>query len=197
MNDIIKHYDYLIDEDNDPVFDPPIMREYMDKWDGQVFFDLLNISPKDTVLEIGVGTGRLALKAAPECQKLFGIDISPKTAERAKSNLSKFKNAEIMCGDFSEHEFSESFDLIYSSLTFMHIEDKKTAITKIKSLLNPGGRAVISIDKNQDEYIDMGNFKTVVYPDNPEHIKELFEENGFKSVKVTEIEFAYIVSGKL
>ncbi len=197
MNRIIKHYDYLIDEDNDPVFDPPIMREYMDKWDGQVFFDLLNISPNDTVLEIGVGTGRLALKTAPECHRFFGIDISLKTAKKAESNLSKLKNTEIICGDFSEYEFSESFDLIYSSLTFMHIENKKSAILKIKSLLNPSGRAVISIDKNQSEYIDMGSFKTKIYPDNPEKMKILFEEIGFKNIKITEIEFAYIIKGDI
>ncbi len=197
MNNVIKHYDYLIDKNNDPVFDPPIMQEYMNKWDGETFMDLLNVSHHDTVLEIGVGTGRLALKTAPKCKNFFGIDISPKTVEKAKLNLSEFKNANIVCGDFIEYEFSHSFDLIYSSLTFMHIEDKHSAISKIASLLKANSRAVISLDKSQDEFIDMGEFKTKIYPDNPECIKQLFEEYKFKNIKITETEFAYIVSAIL
>lgn len=31
--DVINHYDSLIDENNDPVFDPQPLKEYMDKWD--------------------------------------------------------------------------------------------------------------------------------------------------------------------
>ncbi len=196
-NYVIKHYDFLIDQNNDPVYDPPIMQEYMSKWDGKVFVDLLNASSDDTVLEIGVGTGRLALKTAPKCKKFIGIDISPKTVEKAKSNLSELENADIICGDFLECKFLNKFDIIYSSLTFMHIEDKSSAISKIAKLLTSNGRAVISLDKNQDDYIDMGEFKTKVYPDSFENIKRLFEENKFQNVKITETEFAYIVSGVL
>ncbi len=197
MNDIKTHYDYLIDTGNDPVFDPPVMQKYMDKWDGLHFFDLLKLTKNDDVLEIGVGTGRLALKTAPKCRKFVGIDISPKTAERAKSNLKELDNAEIICGDFLEFDFECKFDLVYSSLTFMHIKNKNSAVKKIAELLNIGGRAVISLDKNQEKIIDLGEIKTTVYPDNPENIKELFIENGFENVNVTETEFAFIVRGKI
>ncbi len=193
---VIIHYDTLIDQNNDPVLDPPIMQAYMDKWDGDTFFDLLNLSHNDTVLEIGVGTGRLTRKAAPKCKIFCGIDISPKTVERAKYNLKGLENAEIICGDFTAYEFPRKFDVIYSSLTFMHIKNKNEAVKKIAELLNSNGRAVISLDKNQDEYIDMGSFKTKVFPDNPKQMMNIFTENGFKNVKLTETEFAYIVSGE-
>ncbi len=29
-----EHYDLLIQEENDPVNDPPILQKHMDKWDG-------------------------------------------------------------------------------------------------------------------------------------------------------------------
>ncbi len=194
--DVIIHYDTLIDQNNDPVLDPPIMQAYMDKWDGDAFFALLNLSHNDTVLEIGVGTGRLALKAAPKCKKFCGIDISPKTVARAKEHLQGLENTEIICGDFTTYEFPRKFDVIYSSLTFMHIENKIEAVKKIAALLKSNGRAVISLDKNQDEYIDMGSFKTKIFPDNPKQMVKIIAENGFKDVKVTETDFAYIVSGK-
>ncbi|MBQ5821316.1 MAG: GrpB family protein, partial [Clostridia bacterium] len=75
-DDTFKHYDLLIDEGNDPVCDPPQLQKYMDQWDGEAFFDMLHLSPNDTVLELGVGTGRLALKIAPKCKDFCGIDVS-------------------------------------------------------------------------------------------------------------------------
>ena len=76
---VIEHYDKLIDENNDPVYDPEPLKEYMNKWDGQVFIDAMKLDKHKTVLEIGVGTGRLAVKTIPLCKEFFGIDISTKT----------------------------------------------------------------------------------------------------------------------
>ena len=99
-NDVIKHYDLLIDENNDPIHDPKPLRDYMDKWDGQAFIDKMELDKKTSVLEIGVGTGRLAIRVAPLCGRLHGIDISPKTIDRAKENLPKQTNVSLYCGDF-------------------------------------------------------------------------------------------------
>ena len=79
--EMIQHYDLLIDENNDPVHDPKPLRDYMDKWDGQSFLDKMKLDKDKSVLEIGVGTGRLAVRVAPLCGQFYGIDISPKTIE--------------------------------------------------------------------------------------------------------------------
>ena len=50
------HYDLLIEENNDPFRDPPVLRQHMESWDGQVFLDLLELAPSKMVLEIGIGT---------------------------------------------------------------------------------------------------------------------------------------------
>ncbi len=189
---VAKHYNTLIDMNNDPFRDPIPLKEYMDKWDGGDFIEALQLSPQKSVLEIGVGTGRLAVKVAPCCGKFTGIDISPKTAERARDNLCAFSNIKIVCDDFLTHGFIERFDIIYSSLSFMHIEDKLTAIKKVAELLMPGGRFVLSVDKNRDEYIDMGIYKIKVYPDSPDGILRCLDSAGLKLEKQFETEFAYI-----
>ena len=68
MREVIEHYDKLVDENNDPVRDTKPLKDYMDKWDGQRFIEGMRLDKSKSVLEIGVGTGRLALKIAPLCK---------------------------------------------------------------------------------------------------------------------------------
>ncbi len=191
-DDVIRHYDLMIDENDDPVRDPEPLREYMDKWDGQRFIDSLQLTKEKSVLEIGVGTGRLAVRAAPECREFCGIDLSPKTIKRAKENLNNQTNVTLVCGNFTEYNFEHKFDVIYSSLTFMHIKDKQTAINKVKSLLNISGRFVLSIDKNQSDTIDYETRKIKIYPDNKEDIVKYITQSGMNLIKVFETDFAFV-----
>ena len=191
-DDVIRHYDLMIDENNDPVRDPEPLREYMYKWDGQQFIDSLQLTKEKSVLEIGVGTGRLAVRVAPECREFCGIDLSPKTVKRAKENLKEQTNVALICGDFMSYEFGRKFDVIYSSLTFMHIRDKQAAINKVRSLLNIGGRFVLSIDKNQSDTIDYGTRKIKIYPDNKEDIMSYIAHSGMSLIKAFETDLAFV-----
>lgn len=189
---VTHHYDLLINENNDPVHDPKPLRDYMDKWDGQAFIEKMKLDKGKTVLEIGVGTGRLAVRVAPECREFCGIDLSPKTVKRAKENLKEQTNVALICGDFMSYEFGLKFDVIYLSLTFMHIRDKQAAINKVRSLLNIGGRFVLSIDKNQSDTIDYGTRKIKIYPDNKEDIVKYITQSGMNLMKVFETDFAFV-----
>ena len=191
--DVIDHYDLLIEEQNDPFRDPPVLQEYMSKWDGERFIEALELSKDKSVLEIGIGTGRIAAKVAPFCMTLTGIDISPKTIERAKDNLKEYGNISFVCSDFNSHEFDETFDVIYSSLTMMHFENKAAVITKIVNLLKDNGIFCLSIDKNQSEYIDMGTRKIKVYPDNLDNIISIIGDVAMSVVNVIETDNAYII----
>ncbi len=196
MKEIIEHYDKLIDENNDPVHDPKPLRTYMDKWDGERFIESMKLDKNKSVLEIGVGTGRLALKAAPLCQSFFGIDISPKTISRAAENLSSNCNVTLICDNFMSFGFTGQFDVIYSSLTFMHIEDKASAIQKIASLLCDNEIFVLSIDKCSEEFIDMGTRKIRIYPDDPARIRELILNANLTLTDEFETEHAYVTVSK-
>lgn len=191
--DVISHYDMMIDENNDPFRDPPILKEYMNKWDGQIFVKSLKLDKKKKVLEVGIGTGRIAEKIAPYCLTLTGIDISPKTVKRAKENLKDYHNISFICDDFNTYRFEETFDVIYSSLTMMHFENKKDVISKIDKLLNKDGIFCISIDKDQSEYIDMQTRKIKIYPDTCENIILCIKETDMTVVDVFETENAYII----
>ena len=196
MKDVIEHYDKLIDENNDPFNDPETLKKYMDKWDGDRFICALMLDESKTVLEIGVGTGRLAAKVIPFCNQFWGIDISPKTISRASENLMPYKNVHLICEDFLKHCFANRFDVIYSSLTFMHIKDKQSAVNKIASLLNDGGIFVLSVDKSQSQYIDMGTRKIKIYPDSADSIRQNLVSTNLCIVDEFETEFAYVTVSK-
>lgn len=189
---VITHYDRLIEENNDPFRDPPVLKEYMDKWDGREFLDAMKLDCAKSVLEIGVGTGRLAARVIPHCLHFTGIDISPLTIERAKENLSDFGNISLICADFSEYGFDCMFDVIYSSLTMMHFENKQAMISKTASLLKDDGIFCLSIDKDRRDVIDMGSYCLKIYPDEPNSITECIKTSVLKLDRIFETEFAHI-----
>jgi ubiquinone/menaquinone biosynthesis C-methylase UbiE len=168
----------------------------MNNWDGEPFIEALQLKPDKSVLEIGVGTGRLAECVCGWCKSFTGIDISPKTVERANENLKNFPNIRLICGDFLTHNFTETFDIIYSSLTFMHIKDKRAAILKVANLLNPDRRFVLSISKDQQTSLDFGGRQIEVYPDTAEAIASLLVEAGLIIETQFETEFAVIFAAR-
>ncbi|MBQ3140876.1 MAG: class I SAM-dependent methyltransferase [Clostridia bacterium] len=189
---VSEHYDLLVDENNDPVCDPAPLQAYMEKWDGPQFLGLLGLTGNETVLEIGVGTGRLAMKTAPRCKRLYGIDLSEKTVRRAGENLAHLQNVELICADFMTHRFVRRFEVIYSSLTLMHIEQKQACFEKVFSLLEHGGRFVLSIDKNRAQTLDCGSRWLTVFPDDPASVAAFAKAAGFVLSQAQEAELAHL-----
>ncbi|MBQ6171832.1 MAG: methyltransferase domain-containing protein, partial [Clostridia bacterium] len=98
--------------------------------------------------------------------------------------------------DFLTYEFDRSFDIIYSSLTFMHIKEKQATIEKAARLLNEYGRFVLSIEKSQATLLEYGKRKIEIYPDNPDGILKYMEAAGLTKIEQKETEFAYIISAE-
>lgn len=200
MNDTIEkiafHYDELVKEGNDPFRDPPEMQEYMAEWDGEDFFSMLNLSGRENVLEIGCGTGRLAENVLPVCRAYTGLDVSSRTLARARINLAAVPGTpdrNFICGAFPYCLIPGKFDVIYSSLTFLHIEDKTAAMASLASHLEPGGRIVLSLDKTRTEDIEYIDRLVPVFPDNPVRLKKASAGTALKFAKRIEKEKATLL----
>ena len=194
VNEVERHYDLLIDEGNDPVLDPPELSAYMDGWDGEAFLNTLALTGVEDVLEIGVGTGRLALRVAGRCRTFTGLDISEKSIARAAAHLAAYPHARLIRADFMAWETQARFDVIYASLTFMHLEDKAAAVRRVAAMLRPGGRAVISLDKDQSGVIDYGTRCLPVWPDDPEAMAAHLHAAGLRVLPAQELQFAFILT---
>ncbi len=160
----LEHYDRCIDEGHDPCEDGPLLQRYMARWDGPRFFEFLGDLTGKDVLDVGVGTGRLAQPILQRgCRRFTGIDISPKTIERARQNLGGFPNVELLVADVGAFVRPAAYDAAYSVLTFMHIEDQQRALQNMATSLRPGGVIVISVD-HSGPWLDFGDRRVRLYP---------------------------------
>ena len=197
MEKLIRHYNRLVDEGNDPFRDPPALREYMNCWDGEAFLALLSLTSEARVLEIGIGTGRLAGRVLPLCAHLTGIDCSPRSLERCRENLRDSDRLTLVSGDFLTWCSHEKFDRIYASLVFWHFQDKRAAIQKAASLLAPGGRLALSLGKEHEESLScFPGLTLALYPDDPACTTELLREAGLHPLPLQETEFAWLLAGE-
>lgn len=187
-----EHYDLLVREGDDPVKDPPALREYMERWDGEAFFAALHLNNTEEVLEVGVGTGRLAVRVAPDCKRFTGIDLSPEAIGRAKNNLAHLQNVSLVCGNFLSYDFHHKYDMIYSSLTFLHIREKKKAIGKVAQLLKENGRFILSIDTSRQKFLDCGERSLRLYPDSPQKTEKYLRVATFSLIEKIQTEAACI-----
>jgi SAM-dependent methyltransferase len=97
------------------------------------------------ILEIGCGTGRVALALA-RTSPTIGIDISFDLLRRARRKAARGR-ASFLAADFRETVFSRRFDLIVApSDPLSHLidaADRRRALRAVARQLAPGGRFVL------------------------------------------------------
>lgn len=109
------------------------------------------ISPGESVLDCGCGTGSLAITAkravGPE-GRVEGIDISKDQLGMAKEKAQAEKlDIAFHEGSIDELPFpDDEFDVIFSTLMLHHVpaEVKRRAFREMRRVLKPGGRVVIA-----------------------------------------------------
>jgi ubiquinone/menaquinone biosynthesis C-methylase UbiE len=102
-----------------------------------------------TVLDIGTGTGHLAIALAQivgDKGQVIGIDISPRMLEQAriKADELRFKNIELQLADAEALDYPiNTFDHILCANTFPWLEDKEATLRLWHQFLKPGGQISI------------------------------------------------------
>lgn len=136
---------------------------YQPAEDSFLLADNIKVNRICDVLEIGTGTGLVALVAAKQANKVIATDINPHALDCAIKNMvtNKTYNMELRKGDLFEPLKDEKFDLILFNTPYLPssedeanddeldtawnggIDGRKTIdrfITGVKDYLKPGGK---------------------------------------------------------
>ena len=149
-------------------------------------------TPGEQVLDVGCGTGTLAIAIDPQVApgEVHGIDASPQmiavaNEKAAKANLGiDFQVALIESLPFPDG----SFDLVTSSLMLHHLPDdlKRAGLAEIRRVLKPDGRFV-AMDLVAESHSPLGHLLSVFGHSSGEHIVDklgpMMRDAGFEHVE--------------
>lgn len=113
-------------------------------------------------LELGVGTGRIALPFIQAGYDFTGVDISQAMMERLAQKLTPDKTYrhQLQQADITQLPFSDnSFDIAYAVHVLHLVEGWQKAVQEAKRVLKPGGWLLVAHDSHPDD-----NSESKTYP---------------------------------
>jgi SAM-dependent methyltransferase len=115
---------------------------------GPVVDFLTDLAVDGNALELGIGTGRIALPLSQKGVRVHGIDLSPEMLEELRRKPGA-EAVDVTTGDFATTKLDRAFGLAY--LVFNTITNLTTQEAQVECFrnvanhLNPGGRFVIEV----------------------------------------------------
>lgn len=151
-----------------------------------------SLRPGVRVLDVGSGIGGAAFHLARAFgARVTGIDLAEEMVAIALDRARQLGMADevgFILGDILETPFPDKFDIVWSRDALMHIPDKPRLFSRLYSLLDDGGRIVITdyargktpASPAFEEYI----IKTGYHVVEPEQYGQFLGDAGFKDVVV-------------
>lgn len=141
----------------------------------------------DEVLEIGCGVGRIGYALADRCKKWVGADISSNMLDFAQKRLESKTNTEFveLSGCDLSYFQDSSFDIVYSSVVFMHLDewDRYNYILESYRVLRKGGRVYFDNFnlKTKTGWTTFIQHKAIPASDRPPHISKSSTVHEFEA----------------
>lgn len=95
----------------------------------------------ERALDAGCGSGRQAVALAERFDDVVGVDVSAPLIEIARTR--SHPRVAYVVADLCDYADTEGFDLVYSASALHHVADYPAALRHLRSLLRPGGTAVL------------------------------------------------------
>jgi demethylmenaquinone methyltransferase/2-methoxy-6-polyprenyl-1,4-benzoquinol methylase/phosphoethanolamine N-methyltransferase len=151
------------------------------------------IQPGDSVLDVGCGTGEVALLARTRTKagKVYGIDPAPEMITVARSKAARKKlDVDFRVGVIEALPFPDaSMDVVTSSLMMHHLPEelKGRGLAEVYRVLKPGGRLLIADFMQPTGSILNHLFMIFTHHQKvqsglAEEVKELLRKTGFSQI---------------
>jgi SAM-dependent methyltransferase len=101
------------------------------------------VAPGENVLDVGTGTGVVAITAARAGARVNAIDLTPALLEAARENarIAGFSEIDWVEGDAERLPYPDaSFDVVLSQFGHMFAPQPEVAIAEMRRVLEPSGR---------------------------------------------------------
>lgn len=103
----------------------------------------------DTVVDVGAGTGLLALAAAPKVARVLAVDIAPAMCDylQFRAQSGGIDNVLVAVGSAASLPLADQCaDAVISNYCFHHLSErgKREALAEAMRVLRPGGRLVFA-----------------------------------------------------
>lgn len=125
-----------------------IYHQLRDSVDSEYFLSEIR-NTHGSVLEVGVGTGRLFLSALESGADIYGIDVSESMIDVLFKKLPAEQHQRISCQNLVDFSLDKKFDLIVAPFrVLMHLgekEDQLKALNNVCKHLNRNGRFIFDV----------------------------------------------------
>ena len=118
---------------------------------GKGLLEFVPQNAKQTILDLGCGTGILTAQLAELCNKVVGVDSSENMIDKARED---FGDIEFKVCDALALPFEKEFDVVFSNAVFHWISDHDALLKNIHKALKPQGVLVC-------EFGASGNIATI------------------------------------
>lgn len=133
-----------------PWYDPLVALFTRERRFKSHLLDRARLRPGHRLLDIGCGSGTLALEAIrrePSLASVVGVDVDPRMLDQAKKKLGPESRVRLLTADATQLCSLESgFDVVLTSLLLHHLrpDEKIMALGEVYRVLAPGGRLLLA-----------------------------------------------------
>jgi ubiquinone/menaquinone biosynthesis C-methylase UbiE len=161
-------------------FYPPAVAEQI----ASALIQLGNVSQRGSVLEIGIGTGRIALPLLEKGIDITGVDISPRMVERLRAKYDERGAAEagrawgtltVEMADMTRLPFaSGDFDAVVAVHVLHLVPEWRRALDEALRVIRPGGALLLGQDTSTND----------TRHDIQDHWQEIMRDLGYTPTRV-------------